>query len=114
VVHDVVTEALPLVRVKKSQVGTGGMASKIEAARRGTLAGAHVVIADAAKDDVLERIFRGEDEGTLFVAAARRLPAKKHWIAFTLRPRGDFWLDAGACEAVRSKGTSVLSVGVVG
>ncbi len=114
VVRDVVTEALPLVRVKKSDVGTGGMASKIEAARRATLAGAHVVIADARKPDVLTRIFAGEDEGTVFVAAAQRLTAKKHWIAFTLRPRGDVWLDAGAAAAVRSKGKSVLAIGVSG
>lgn len=114
VVNDVKTEALPLVRTKKSSVGTGGMASKIEAARRATLAGAHVVIADAGKKDVLERIFACEDEGTLFVAATRRLPAKKHWIAFTLRPRGDVWLDAGAAKAVREKGTSILAVGVTG
>ncbi len=115
VVRDVAAEALPLVRAKeKSDVGTGGMASKIEAARRATLAGAHVVIADARKDDVIERIFDGEDEGTLFVADARRLPAKKHWIAFTLRPRGDVWLDAGATAAVRTKGKSVLAIGVAG
>jgi len=114
IVRDVATEALPLVRAKKSDVGTGGMASKIEAARRATLAGAHVVIADARKDDVLARIFAGEDEGTLFVAAAARLAAKKHWIAFTLRPRGDLWLDPGAVLAVRGKGKSVLAVGVRG
>ena len=114
VVHDVATEALPLVRARKSDVGTGGMASKIEAARRATLAGAHVIIADARKPDVLERIFAGADEGTLFVAAARRLSAKKHWIAFTLRPRGDVWLDPGAAAAVRGKGKSVLAVGVTG
>ncbi|HVH42106.1 MAG TPA: glutamate 5-kinase, partial [Labilithrix sp.] len=114
VVRDVTTEALPLVRAKKSAVGTGGMASKIEAARRATLAGAHVLIADAGKKDVLGRIFAGEDEGTLFLAATRRLPAKKHWIAFTLRPRGDVWLDPGASSAVRSKGTSILAVGVAG
>ncbi|MBX3230340.1 MAG: glutamate 5-kinase [Labilithrix sp.] len=114
VVHDVAAEALPLVRAKKSSAGTGGMASKIEAARRATLAGAHVVIADAGKRDVLERILAGEDEGTLFVAATRRLPAKKHWIAFTLRARGDVWLDDGAARAVRDKGTSILAVGVAG
>ncbi|MCL2723161.1 MAG: glutamate 5-kinase [Polyangiaceae bacterium] len=114
IVHDVVTEALPLVRAKKSDVGLGGMASKIEAARRATLAGAHVVIANARRDDVLRRIFSGEDEGTVFSAAARRLTAKKHWIAFTLRPRGDVWLDAGAAAAVRMKGKSILSVGVLG
>lgn len=114
IVRDVATEALPLVRAKKSGVGTGGMASKIEAARRATLAGAHVVIADAGREGVLESILAGEDEGTLFVAAAQRLPAKKHWIAFTLRARGDLWLDAGAAKAVRSRGTSILAVGVAG
>ena len=46
------------------------MASKIEAARRGTLAGAHVIIADARKVDVLARIFAGEDEGRLILARA--------------------------------------------
>ena len=114
VVRDVVREALPLVRAKKNDVGTGGMASKIEAARRATLAGAHVVIADARQNDVLGRIFAGEDEGTVFAAATKRLPAKKHWIAFTLRPRGDVWLDAGAAAAVRSRGTSLLYIGVSG
>jgi glutamate 5-kinase len=114
IVHDAAREAAPLVRAKKSDVGTGGMASKIEAARRATLAGAHVVIADARREDVLRAIFAGEDEGTLFVASPRRLTAKKHWIAFTLRARGDVWLDAGAAAAVRTKGKSVLAVGVLG
>jgi glutamate 5-kinase len=114
IIRDVAAEALPLVRAKKSDVGTGGMASKIEAARRATLAGAHVLIADARREDVLGRIFAGEDEGTLFVAAVKRLPAKKHWIAFTLRPRGVVLLDDGAARAVREKGKSVLGVGVAG
>jgi glutamate 5-kinase len=114
IVRDVAAEALPLVRAKKSDVGTGGMASKIEAARQATLAGAHVVIADARKEDVLARIFSGADEGTLFVAHVLRLPAKKHWIAFTLRPRGDLWLDPGAAVAIRSKEKSLLSIGVAG
>lgn len=114
IVKDVAVDALPLVRAKKSDVGTGGMASKLEAARQATLAGAHVVIADARKEDVLTRIFAGEDEGTLFLAHHLRLPAKKHWIAFTLRPRGDVWLDPGAAIAIRSKEKSLLSVGVAG
>ena len=48
------------------------------------------------------------------LAAAKRLPAKKHWIAFTLRPRGVVLLDDGAARAVREKGKSVLGVGVAG
>lgn len=99
---------------KKNDVGTGGMASKIEAARRATLAGAHAVIADAREDAVLERIAAGEDIGTLFLPSPRRLNARRYWIAFTLRPRGDLVLDAGATAAVRRENKSVLTVGVLG
>jgi glutamate 5-kinase len=114
VVRDVITEALPHVTAATSALGTGGMASKLEAARRATLAGADVVVADARRDEILDAVLAGEDVGTLFLAARERLSAKKHWIAFTLRPRGDLVLDRGAAEAVRTKGKSVLSVGVLG
>ncbi len=114
IVRDVATEALPHVRASKGGVGTGGMASKIEAARRATLAGANVVVADARAAGIVEAVLSGKDVGTLFVGARERLSAKKSWIAFTLRPRGDVVLDAGAAEAVRAKGKSVLSVGVLG
>jgi glutamate 5-kinase len=114
VVRDVARDALPHVRKSTSAVGTGGMGSKVEAARRATLAGACVVVADARAPGILESVLGGEDVGTLFVAAADRLSAKKYWIAFTLRPRGELVLDRGAAEAVRAKGKSVLSVGVLG
>jgi glutamate 5-kinase len=114
VVRDVATDAVPYIRKSTSSVGSGGMASKVEAARRATLGGANVVVADARVADTLARVLAGEDVGTLFVAAPDRLNAKKYWIAFTLRPHGDILLDRGATEAVRAKGKSVLSVGVVG
>ncbi len=107
-------EAKKLVRPGKSDVGTGGMASKIEAARRATLAGANVVVADARAEGTLAAVLAGEDVGTLFLPAKDRMTARKHWIAFTLRPRGDLVLDAGAAAAVVGKGKSVLSVGVLG
>jgi glutamate 5-kinase len=117
VVRDVATEAIPHVRRASggpAAVGSGGMASKVEAARRAMLAGANVVVADARAPGVLAGVLAGDDVGTLFVAAAERLSAKKYWIAFTLRPRGDVVLDRGAAEAVGAKGKSVLSVGVLG
>jgi len=113
-VRDVTTDALPHVRKSTSVVGTGGMSSKVEAARRATLAGANVVVADARAPDALESLLSGGDVGTLFVAAEERLSAKKYWIAFTLRPRGDVVLDRGATQAVLAKGKSVLAVGVLG
>ncbi|HEY6460841.1 MAG TPA: glutamate 5-kinase [Polyangiaceae bacterium] len=114
VVRDVGAEALPHVRKSTGGVGSGGMGSKVEAARRATLAGANVVVADARVPGVLDAILAGEDVGTLFVGARERMSAKKYWIAFTLRPRGTLVLDRGAAHAVRAKGKSVLSVGVLG
>lgn len=114
IVRDVATDALPHVRASSGTVGRGGMGSKVEAARRATLAGANVVVADARTAGVLDAVLTGADVGTLFVAAKDRLTAKKYWIAFTLRPRGDLILDRGAVEAVRAGGKSVLSVGVLG
>jgi glutamate 5-kinase len=115
VVRDVAKEAVPFVRVSSGgAVGSGGMASKVEAARRATLAGANVVVADARVPGILDAVLAGDDVGTLFVGARERMSAKKYWIAFTLRPRGEMVLDRGAAEAVRAKGKSVLSVGVLG
>jgi glutamate 5-kinase len=114
VVRDVAADALPHVRKSAPGVGSGGMASKVEAARRATLAGANVVVADAREPGILDAVLEGQDVGTLFVGARERMSAKKYWIAFTLRPRGDVVLDRGAAEAVRAKGKSVLSVGVLG
>ena len=119
VVHDVEREALPLVDrapviAGRESVGTGGMASKLEAARRGTLAGAAVVIADARSETSLRDVFAGKDVGTLFVPHHDRLAARKHWILFTLRPRGALVVDAGAAHALETKGGSLLAVGVLG
>lgn len=109
-----VRDVLQFVQASKSDVGTGGMASKLEAARQATLAGAHVVIADAREPGIVGRIVAGEDVGTLFLPAARKLSAKKHWIAFTLRPRGALVLDAGAVRAITERGKSLLPMGVLG
>jgi len=114
VVRDVARDALPHVRASKGSIGTGGMASKVEAARRAALGGANVVVADGRTAGVLDAVLAGDDVGTLFVAAPERLSARKYWIAFTLRPRGELLLDRGAADAVRAKGKSVLSVGVLG
>ena len=116
VVHDVARDALPHVKAKVagSTVGTGGMGSKIEAARRATISGADAIVADARRPGVIESILAGEDVGTLFVGRKPRLTAKKSWIAFTLRPRGALVLDSGAAEAVQARGKSILPVGVLG
>jgi len=113
-VRNVSREARPLVTGATSSSGTGGMASKVEAARRAMFAGASVVVADAQFPRAISSILGGEDVGTLFVPHPQRIQARKHWIAFTLRPRGAILLDRGAVAAVVEKGRSVLPVGVLG
>jgi glutamate 5-kinase len=114
IVRNVTREARPLVTASTSSVGTGGMASKVEAARRAMLAGASAVVADARDPGTVGAILAGEDVGTLFVPHPQRIQARKHWIAFTLRPKGAVLLDPGAVAAVVERGRSVLPVGVLG
>ena len=78
------------------------------------LAGASAIVADARDPGTIGAILAGADVGTLFVPHPQRIQARKHWIAFTLRPRGAVLLDAGAVTAVVERGRSVLPVGVLG
>lgn len=98
----------------KDAVGSGGMKSKLDAARKASRSGAAVVIASSERPNALTDILKGKDVGTLFPATERALRARKHWIAFTLRPRGDVLLDPGAVRAVISGRSSLLPVGVLG
>ncbi|HKQ69080.1 MAG TPA: glutamate 5-kinase [Polyangiaceae bacterium] len=114
IVRNVTRDAKPLATTKTSGPGTGGMVSKLEAARRGMLAGATVVVGNARQPGAIAAILAGEDVGTLFVPHPQRIQARKHWIAFTLRPRGAILLDGGAALAIVQNGTSLLPVGVLG
>jgi len=108
--HDVIGK----VDAGGERVGTGGIQSKIDAARKGCRAGAGVVIARAGRPGALGDILDGKDVGTFFPAIGTPLRARQSWIAFTLRPQGTIVLDAGAVAAVRSGKASLLPIGVVG
>ncbi len=107
-------EVRRLVNEASGELGSGGMGSKLEAARRAARRGVPVLVADARDPSVLRKIVTGEDVGTLVRPHASRLPSRKHWIAFTLRPRGDLILDDGAVKAVREGGRSLLPAGIAG
>ena len=94
-------------------MGRGGMVTKIGAARIAARSGAHTVIADGRKAGVLARILDGEAEGTLLAATVLPLVARKRWIAGQLKPKGELVVDAGAAAAMRTRGVSLLPVGVV-
>jgi len=103
-----------VLEARADRMGSGGMASKVDAARKATRSGAAVVIAPAGRPHVLNDIVAGADVGTLFPSLGPALKARKHWIAFTLRPKGTLLLDAGAVRAMREGKSSLLPVGVVG
>jgi glutamate 5-kinase len=94
-------------------LGTGGMLSKIKAARKLTTAGVPMVIARGEKPDILPALFAGEEHGTFFVPKQEKLASRKCWIGFNLKPQGALQIDAGAEEAVLYKGKSLLASGIV-
>jgi glutamate 5-kinase len=100
-----------LAAATKSALGTGGMGSKLKAARLVTAAGGSVVMANGSLDGILDRVFAAEEVGTLFLAHGQDVPARKRWFGFTARPNGVVRLDAGARQAVLD-GKSLLPVGV--
>ena len=97
----------------KSSHGTGGMRSKLMAARLVTHAGGSVIIASGKKSDPLTRILAGERSGTLFLAKGATQTARKRWIGLTVRPRGHLVVDSGARQALETGTKSLLAIGVV-
>jgi len=95
-----------------SNVGTGGMLTKILAAKRAARSGAHTLIAWGREENVLLRMARGELIGTQLIATEATLAARKQWMADHLQLRGRLVLDEGAAKALAAGGKSLLPVGV--
>lgn len=96
-----------------SAVGTGGMATKIAAAKKAGRNGVPTLMANGRESRVLARLMAGEELGTLFLPSGESLNRRKHWIAYTLRPRGRVIIDAGAAKVLRQHGRSLLPSGIV-
>jgi glutamate 5-kinase len=97
----------------RSALGTGGMRSKLRAARLAASAGGAVIMANGSKEGVLDAVLAGEPIGTLFLPHRTGLSARRRWLGLTARPRGSFRLDDGARKAVEAGGRSLLPVGVL-
>lgn len=95
-----------------SAVGTGGMLTKILAAKRAARSGAHTIIASGREQDVLVRLAQDEVIGTHLHAEHMKLAARKQWMADHLQVRGRLTLDAGAVRALLEDGKSLLPIGV--
>jgi glutamate 5-kinase len=96
-----------------SDVGTGGMKSKVQAAGKVIAFGIPYIIAPGKEKGILRDIFAGKDRGTLFLPMETHLNSRKYWIAFTLRSRGKLIVDEGARQAIVEEGKSLLPSGII-
>jgi len=94
-------------------LGTGGMISKIRAARKVNSAGVPMVIAKGDEPDILIKLFSDGPHGTFFVPRKEKLASRKCWIAFSLKPQGAVKIDDGAANAILKNGKSLLPSGIV-
>jgi len=95
-----------------SNRGSGGMASKLAAARMASWSGVRAVIAHASRPNVLVDAVNGVTVGTTFLASSRNLPARKLWIGFATNADGALVIDDGARRALVERGTSLLPAGI--
>ncbi len=93
--------------------GSGGMLTKVQAARRAARSGASTVIASGREPDVLTRLAAGEDIGSALIAESATLASRKQWLADHVQLAGRLTLDAGAARALARDGKSLLPIGVV-
>lgn len=96
-----------------SAAGTGGMRTKIEAAKIATRSGVTMVVASGEEDGVIRTVLNGEAVGTLFPAREEHLKARKSWLAFGRNIAGDLVVDDGCAEAMLTGGKSLLAAGLV-
>ncbi|MDJ0846305.1 glutamate 5-kinase [Crocosphaera sp.] len=114
VVNSLELEQLQIqVDSKGSQWGTGGMLTKLTAAKLATSAGVTTVITHGKKPENLLKIINGEEIGTKFEAQLKNDNARKRWIAYGLLPSGKLYLDQGAVKAISQKGKSLLAAGII-
>jgi len=95
-----------------SVTATGGMTTKIEAARIVVRSGIPMFIGPGRNRSILQDMMEGRDVGTVFLPSTKGLKGRKRWIAFFHRPNGSLIVDQGAKEAIRDKGSSLLPQGV--
>ncbi|WP_043427669.1 glutamate 5-kinase [Cystobacter fuscus] len=111
-VDAVTPELLALAGGSGSQVGTGGMTTKVRAAARAAESGVRCVITSGAVPGRLRSVLSGEPVGTLFESSGSRRSARTAWIAHALKPKGRLLVDAGAREAVTAGKRSLLPSGI--
>ena len=102
-----------MVQHVNSALGTGGMKSKINAARIVSSGGGSSFIGPGKEKQILQKLFSGELVGTFFLPTKERIQSRKRWIVNVLKPQGSIVIDDGACNALIRKGTSLLPSGII-
>ncbi len=111
-VGEITPEIDALVRSDRSEEGSGGMGSKLAAARIGQKSAFHTVIVPGREPDAVSRVLDGEELGTFIKAGGEKLGARKRWLAFGQRPAGRIVVDDGAARALVERKKSLLAIGV--
>jgi glutamate 5-kinase len=112
VVEEITPDIENLAGRRRSAVGTGGMCSKLLAAKQAISHGIPVVIMNGKKSGLLPRLMNAESVGTYFKPKKQRLSSRKGWIAYGLKSRGAIVLDDGAVKALTTSGKSLLPSGI--
>jgi glutamate 5-kinase len=114
VVEKITAEIEAMAGGTTDETATGGMISKISAAKLATKAGCGVFIASGSVPEILSRLFAGQAPGTFFVPSGLPMEAKKRWLAYFQRPAGTITVNECAVPVIREQGRSLLAVGVTG
>lgn len=112
VIQDVDERIFSMVELTTSELGTGGMISKLQASKTAAVYGVPTVIASGRQERVLERVLEGEEVGTLVLPRENRINSWKHWIAYSRTACGALVVDQGARRAVVDRGKSLLPSGI--
>jgi glutamate 5-kinase len=112
VIHEITDETQSFAGGAGSKFGSGGMATKLQAARIATSQGIPMVLTYGSREDVLPDLMEGACDGTFFPPSKNPMGRRKGWIAFNTRPEGILFMDEGAAHAIRHKGKSLLPKGI--
>lgn len=116
IIHEIEDVAAAIKRIDTqgtTSMGTGGMVTKLEVARKLNQVGIPLVIANGNKDGAVEKIASGKSEGTIIKSKNVKLDSKKRYILMSLKEKGRIKIDNGAKTALINSGKSLLAVGVV-
>lgn len=112
-VEKINSEIEGLAKGSTGRLGTGGMLSKVNAAKKTSIFGIPTIIVNGRVKGIMTKVFKGDDVGTLFLPKKSKLSSRKHWIAFNLKPKGVLTVDDGAKRAIVERGKSLLFSGLV-